>query len=1021
MKRSLKKLKGLPGGPNEKIFSTDGYRSTSPDVNNPFNIIPSGNITMKEKDGSPLRKGPLMGTDNLGNSQIMFPGADYQFPGNMVIETSLAKRGGQFQNSNITATNKLFKVNKLFKKRKKGKRARGIYNPKAKYTYDDGGEIELEIDEKDIDKYVKGGYIVEDISVPSLTRMDDGGERRKRRKNKTQQTEEITSMVQPIAPDNIGQVIEKPEVEVNPAPERVPLMMKFSNEFQENNPYDAYYEKAAYDYLKKQKGWNEALGINKSNLPENVAKRIQNKYYKDLEDYVIKQSKNTQKQYFGKFDKKGNWISSSGNKNILNPLEKKPTGNGPWNNWGDSGVEMVYPEQLVMGPGAGLLGLVGRGAAKGIANLANTSLVQGTKAALSQPIRNIPGLTVGNLGRLGFGINAALEFADPTSGTREAVNTVLDSNKSATERTAAGAEVGLQGLMLLDTPGMGNALKAVGKGVAMAPEAISNLGKFIGTEEGLLSNAYKVNPFAFKPNPEAYYRGIGKAGLEDAIQSGVFRQAGFDNKNYNNYKGVWYATGDRGLAKARDFSKDYIAEVPRTAFPEIGDEFFGSALFPTRATQRHIPIEEGRILQKDWLRGYKEVPVELPGSPNAIDNTQGLTGFSIGSGTNFTRDIPNPDYYLDVMKLNKYNPKQKKYFESLIQTVKNQGNVATELQYDELQRIKTGDYNYGKKGYYLDYTDILNQPSEEILNKTGRSKEDWQLFINKLPDRYGKLLEEQFNSAYEPTNENLQTIEQGKNQLLDFYSSSDYNNRLQRGLGIDFNDALDYQNSLINAINKTNVRYLQSKNLGSIESDAIAYTSGADASGTKLGIDFSKRGLNRPDAKYVVSHEFGHTSLFDNKTQKLLENLPKLELDSETLKLWESEAAKPGGESYKDLIEYYKNPDEARQRGISTILFSKNSGISIDELVDMPYNQIIYLNQQGKIPSDVVSLRQLYDQKQLKSYLKNLFSIVGPIVIGGLGTNLALENKKDGGIVSNLTKKEIDKLIKQGYIIEEID
>lgn len=138
MKRSLKK--GLPGGPNEKIFSTDGYRSASPDVNNPFNIIPSGNITMKEKDGSPLRKGPLMGTDNLGNSQIMFPGADYRFPGNMVTETPLAKRGGQFQNSNITATNKLFAVNKLYKKRKKGKRARGIYNPKAKYTYDDGGE-----------------------------------------------------------------------------------------------------------------------------------------------------------------------------------------------------------------------------------------------------------------------------------------------------------------------------------------------------------------------------------------------------------------------------------------------------------------------------------------------------------------------------------------------------------------------------------------------------------------------------------------------------------------------------------------------------------------------------------------------------------------------------------------------------------------------------------------------------------------------------------------------------------------
>lgn len=138
MKRSLKK--GLPGGPNEKVFSKEGYRSTSPDVNNPFNIIPSGSITMKEKDGTPLKKGPLLGFDNLGNSQLMLPGANYQFPGDVVKEVPLAKKGGQFQNSNIYATNKLFAKNPLFKKRKKGKKAKGIYNPKAKYTYNDGGE-----------------------------------------------------------------------------------------------------------------------------------------------------------------------------------------------------------------------------------------------------------------------------------------------------------------------------------------------------------------------------------------------------------------------------------------------------------------------------------------------------------------------------------------------------------------------------------------------------------------------------------------------------------------------------------------------------------------------------------------------------------------------------------------------------------------------------------------------------------------------------------------------------------------
>ena len=78
--------KGLPGGPNETfsyttgVFSTEGYKRYSPDVNNPFNIIPSGNITMRDVDF------PVEGTDNLGNSIMMKPCYDYKFPGNMVFE-----------------------------------------------------------------------------------------------------------------------------------------------------------------------------------------------------------------------------------------------------------------------------------------------------------------------------------------------------------------------------------------------------------------------------------------------------------------------------------------------------------------------------------------------------------------------------------------------------------------------------------------------------------------------------------------------------------------------------------------------------------------------------------------------------------------------------------------------------------------------------------------------------------------------------------------------------------------------
>jgi hypothetical protein len=99
--------RGLPGGPNEQftyvtgVFSMDGYRNDSPDVNNPFNVIPSGRITMKEKDGQPLKKGPILGIDNLGNQQMMMPGREYQFPGNQVFELPLKKEGGALLDKTI--------------------------------------------------------------------------------------------------------------------------------------------------------------------------------------------------------------------------------------------------------------------------------------------------------------------------------------------------------------------------------------------------------------------------------------------------------------------------------------------------------------------------------------------------------------------------------------------------------------------------------------------------------------------------------------------------------------------------------------------------------------------------------------------------------------------------------------------------------------------------------------------------------------------------------------------------------
>ena len=69
------------------FFSEFGYKKNSPDVNKPVNTIKSGDITMKGVEFK------VRGEDNLGNVKIMKPGKNYKFPGNVVTETPLNKRG----------------------------------------------------------------------------------------------------------------------------------------------------------------------------------------------------------------------------------------------------------------------------------------------------------------------------------------------------------------------------------------------------------------------------------------------------------------------------------------------------------------------------------------------------------------------------------------------------------------------------------------------------------------------------------------------------------------------------------------------------------------------------------------------------------------------------------------------------------------------------------------------------------------------------------------------------------------
>ena len=68
--------------------STEGYKANSPDRGNPYNVIPSGQITMQDVPH------PVLGIDEFGNQQHMMPGGEYTFPGQRVLEIPIRQEGG---------------------------------------------------------------------------------------------------------------------------------------------------------------------------------------------------------------------------------------------------------------------------------------------------------------------------------------------------------------------------------------------------------------------------------------------------------------------------------------------------------------------------------------------------------------------------------------------------------------------------------------------------------------------------------------------------------------------------------------------------------------------------------------------------------------------------------------------------------------------------------------------------------------------------------------------------------------
>jgi hypothetical protein len=278
---------------------------------------------------------------------------------------------------------------------------------------------------------------------------------------------------------------------------------------------------------------------------------------------------------------------------------------------------------------ASMLGAGAAGAGVAGANWLASNVLPYVGPALSTPAAK----TIGNLLSAGFATKGVMNL--PTVG--KSVQTAYQDPSLGNIGNAA-LETGVTALDLL--PAMSGVKSAIGEGVS----AINT-----SKESGLLSNAYKINPWAFKPQQGKIYRQLGQSGIDDAIQQGKVFSKG-QKEFLENYPDANYLQDYQTAIDAQDSGTLYLAKPHPAPFFKRDALFFpinrtsrGKGIQSTKFSDaayllegnvpeeallpryRHQYLRSGdvgvlrpefndlgnfNVYKRDWLRGYK--PIEGP-------------------------------------------------------------------------------------------------------------------------------------------------------------------------------------------------------------------------------------------------------------------------------------------------------------------------------------------------------------------------------------------------------------------------
>lgn len=173
----------------------------------------------------------------------------------------------------------------------------------------------------------------------------------------------------------------------------------------------------------------------------------------------------------------------------------------------------------------------------------------------------------------------------------------------------------------METPlaiqGAGDLLYGVGK---LGAKYLPQVGEYLTTQTPL-KNTYKYNPWAFKPNSEAYYRRIGgDEGLDDLLTSGEVRASQIHHTK--NLQGInlakahtepYFSVGvpfDTRYGPKNQFYKGpYTLELknhPMTG--KVNGKLSRKANIGVPLEPVYLDNPNLKIYKEDWLKGYKEVP-----------------------------------------------------------------------------------------------------------------------------------------------------------------------------------------------------------------------------------------------------------------------------------------------------------------------------------------------------------------------------------------------------------------------------